>query len=241
MSRLTTTREKPPSWLLASRLMRLQSQAMLRRVAHSWGLRRMAHLEESDLAIPDSALARKAVELVAETSPGFLLNHGLRAYAFGAALGRRDRLNFDRELLFLAAVMHDLGLVEQFDTADQPFELQGAKVARDFLCRQGVDNERADLVHEAIALHASIGVASRGAPEVQLCHYGTGVDVAGLRLYDFEKRDVQRIVEAWPRLGFKQGFVPLLKDQVARKPHCNIAGLVGFGFTDMIEAAPFRD
>ncbi len=241
MSRLTTTREKPPSWLLGSRLIKLQSQAVLRQMARKWGLRSVAHLEESDLAIPDSALARKAVELVAETSPGFFLNHGLRAYAFGAALGRRDGLKFDRELLFLAAVMHDLGLVEQFDTADQPFELQGAKAARDFLRGQGVDNERADLVHEAIALHASIGVASRGAPEVQLCHYGTGVDVAGLRLYDFEKRDVAHVVEAWPRLGFKQGFVPLLKDQVARKPHCNIAGLVGFGFTDMIEAAPFRD
>lgn len=241
MSHLTTTRPKPPTWLLATRLVTVQSQAMLRRVARQWGMRRVAHLEESDLAIPDSALARKAVELVAETSPGFLLNHGLRAYAFGAALGRRDRLKFDRELLFLAAVMHDLGLVEQFDTPDQPFELQGAKAARGFLLEQGVDNERADLVHEAIALHASIGVASRGAPEVQLCHYGTGVDVAGFRLYDMEWQDVKRVVDVWPRLGFKQGFVPLLKDQVARKPHCNIAGLVGFGFTGMIEAAPFSE
>jgi hypothetical protein len=241
MSKLTTSCSRPPSWLLATRLVTVQSQAMLRRMARSCGLRRVAHLEESDLAIPDSALARKAVALVAETSPGFLLNHGLRAYVFGAALGRRDRLKFDRELLFLAAVMHDLGLVEQFDTPDQPFELQGARVARTFLLEQGVDIEHADLVHEAIALHASIGVASRGAPEVQLCHYGTGVDVAGFRLYDLEWREVMRVVEAWPRLGFKQGFVPLLTDQVARKPHCNIAGLVGFGFTGMIEAAPFRD
>lgn len=241
MSRLTIHRPKPPAWLLATRLVHLQSQAMLRRLARSCGMRRVAHLEESDLAIPDSALARKAVALVTETSPGFLLNHGLRAYAFGAALGRRDRLKFDRELLFLAAVMHDLGLVSTYDTPDQPFELQGAKAARGFLLEQGVDHERADLVHEAIALHASIGEASRGAPEVRLCHYGTGVDVAGLRLYDMERQDVQRVVEAWPRLGFKQGFVPLLKDQVARKPACNIAGLVGFGFTDMIEAAPFSE
>jgi hypothetical protein len=241
MSTLTTRHNKVPNWLLATRLMKVQAQAALRRYARKTGLRRVAEINEEDLTIPDSALARKAVELVAETSPTFLLNHGLRTYAFGAALGRRDGLKFDRELLFLAAALHDLGLVAAYDGPDESFELQGARAARGFLLGQGVDTARADLVHEAIALHSAVGVASRGAPEVQLCHYGAGVDVAGLRLYDMQWRDVQRVTDVWPRENFKQGFVPLLEDQVARKPHCHIAGIVGFGFCGMIHAAPFSE
>lgn len=240
MSALTQTRPRPPSWLLAARLMQLQAGAALRRFARKSGLRRVAELREDDLVIPDSALAHRAVDLVAEVSPVFLLNHGLRSFAFGAALGRRDGLRFDRELLFLATVLHDLGLTGRFGGPDA-FELQGARAARGFLVGQGVDARRADLVHEAIALHASIGVASRGAPEVQLCHHGAGVDVAGLRIYDMKAQDVARIVEAWPRAGFKQGFAPMIAEQARQKPHCNIAGLAGFGFVKMIEDAPYGE
>ena len=240
MSTLTQTREKPPTWLLASRLMKMQMEAAVARMARSAGLRRAVDLRDDDLLIPDSAVAKRAIELVMEVSPLFLTNHGFRSFVFGAALGRREGLKFDRELLFLAAIMHDLGLTARFDGPD-PFELQGARTARAFLLKEGVDERRADLVHEAIALHASVGDATRGAPEVKLCHYGTGVDVAGLRIYDFERRDVVRVVDAWPREKFKEGFVPLLEDQVARKPNCNIAGLVGFGFCGMIKKAPFRE
>lgn len=240
MSTLTRIREKPSSLLLATRLMKMQMESAVMRMARSAGLRRAADLRDDDLLIPDSAVAKRAIELVMEVSPLFLTNHGFRSFAFGAALGRREGLKFDRELLFLAAIMHDLGLTKRFDGPD-PFELQGARTARTFLLKEGVDEKRADLVHEAIALHASVGEATHGAPEVKLCHYGTGVDVAGLRIYDFERRDVVRVVDAWPREKFKEGFVPLLEDQVARKPDCNIAGLVGFGFCGMIKKAPFRE
>ena len=240
MSLLTQTREKPPTWLLATRLMKLQVESAVHRMARSAGLRHAVDLRDDDLLIPDSAIAKRAIELVMEVSPLFLTNHGFRSFVFGAALGRRKSLKFDRELLFLAAIMHDLGLTRRFDGPDA-FELQGARAARAFLVKEGEGEARADLVHEAIALHASVGEATRGAPEVKLCHYGTGVDVAGLRIYEFERRDVTRIVDAWPREKFKEGFVPLLEDQVARKPHCNISGLVGLGVCGMIKKAPFRD
>lgn len=240
MSLLTQTREKPPTWLLATRLVKLQVESAVHRMARSAGLRRAVDLRDDDLLIPDSAIAKRAIELVMEVSPLFLTNHGFRSFVFGAALGRREGLKFDRELLFFAAIMHDLGLTRRFDGPD-PFELQGARAARAFLVLEGEGEARTDLVHEAIALHASVGDATRGAPEVKLCHYGTGVDVAGLRIYEFERRDVTRVVDAWPREKFKEGFVPLLEDQVARKPHCNIAGLVGLGFCGMIKKAPFGE
>jgi hypothetical protein len=240
MTTLTQRLDRQPTWLLGLRLMKYQADAALKRFARRSGLRRSAELSDDDLVLPDSALARRALELVTEVSPDFLLNHGLRSFAFGVALGRRDGLRFDRELLFLATVMHDLGLTTRFD-GPEAFELQGARAARSFLLEEGAEARRADLVHEAIALHASIGVASLGAPEVALCHHGVGVDVAGLRLHDFEQHDVARVVATWPRHAFKRRFVPLLIDQTHRKPDCNIAGLVGLGFMTMIEKAPYSE
>ena len=207
-----------------------------RRLAHVACLRVTRH---GDVA-PDGLQRARTVELVAKVSPTFLLNHGVRCYAFGAALGRLYGIRFDREVLFLATVMHDLGLTEH-GAGPEPFELQGARAARDHLLGEGFPGERADVVHEAIALHASVGVASEGSPEVRLCHFGAGVDVAGLRLYAFERGGVAQLIERWPRANFKCRFSELMEREARLKPDCNIAGLVGLGFLGMVSGAAFPD
>ena len=49
----------------------------------------------------------------------------MRTYFFGALLGQRDSLKYDRELFYLGAVLHDLGLTERF-SGQQRFEVDGA-------------------------------------------------------------------------------------------------------------------
>jgi HD domain-containing protein len=106
-----TTNLRPPLLpVLALRLIEAQIGEWTRQVAHVLGLRREATYWLSDPKIPDSELAKKATELVTEVSPAFLVNHSFRTYLFGAALGLRDRMSFDIEVLYLAAIMHDLGL-----------------------------------------------------------------------------------------------------------------------------------
>ena len=56
----------------------------------------------------------------------------MRTYFFGALLGQRDSLKYDRELFYLGAVLHDLGLTEEF-SGQQRFEVDGADVARAFV------------------------------------------------------------------------------------------------------------
>jgi len=70
------------------------------------------HLGE--LSIPDSELALKATKLVAEISPQFLY-HCMRTFLFANLIGQRQEMKIDRELLYLGAIMHDLGLTERFD------------------------------------------------------------------------------------------------------------------------------
>ncbi|PEQ10515.1 hypothetical protein B2G71_22060 [Novosphingobium sp. PC22D] len=197
-------------------------------------------LDPEALVLPDSALCRKAVGFVAEVSPAYLLNHGIRSFVFGSAIGRYDGFEFDPELLFLACVMHDLGLVPQCE-GPEDFEIEGARTARRSLIGWGTEVDRADIVHEAIALHARIGRAQRKSPEAALTHLGAGMDVIGVRKEDFDRAEVERVVEHWPREGFKRCFSQRLSAEARMKPDSNIAGHVGLGFIRKIETAPFAE
>lgn len=74
--------------------------------------------------------------------------------------------------------MHDLGLTERFD-AEQRFEVNGADAARAFVLEQGLSDEKAEIVWDAIALHTSIGIAIRKQPEIALVHLGATADLLG--------------------------------------------------------------
>jgi hypothetical protein len=159
---------------------------------------------------------------------------------FAEAIGRHHKLRYDREVVYLAAVMHDLGLVRQFNVHGS-FELAGAAVARGFLLDHGFPEDRADRVHEAIALHAAVGKAEMMAAEIALVHFGAGMDVVGFRAEDLSPDTVRHIVDAYPRLGFKKAFAETLEDEVRRKPRSHMAGHVGLGFLRKIHSAPFTE
>ncbi|QLE56119.1 HD domain-containing protein [Nostoc sp. TCL26-01] len=168
-------------------------------------------------AIPDSEICQRATQLVTEISPTFLCHHCIRSFLFGNLLGQRDGLKYDRELLYLSAVMHDLGLTERFD-GEQRFEVDGADAARAFVLEHGLPESKAEVVWDAIALHTSIGIASRKQPETALVHLGAGADVLGMRIFDIPPETVEQVIEAYPRLDFNRAMTELLASQVKRKP-----------------------
>lgn len=239
-TKLTSDLKRTPTPLLIWRFGCAEVVSLVKRLARRFGYGSPAPLALSQLPIPDSALATQATKLVAELSPPFLFNHAVRSYLFADALGRRGKLKYDRELVYLGAVMHDLGLTPQF-SGQGSFEVEGARRARAFLLARGLPEAKADLVHEAIALHAAVGVASKMAPEVALVHFGSGMDVIGFRAEDIAPQTIERVVEAYPRLGFKAAFAELLEDEARRKPQSHIAGHVSLGFKGKISAAPFTD
>src|ERR1700712_3562732 len=107
---------------------------------------------------PDSKLALEAAELVRSYESEMLFNHSVRVYAFGAIQGIRQKLKFDSELLYVAALFHDLGLVDHYHTETRRFEVDGADAAREFLQGHGIAQPEADLVWQAIALHTTPGI-----------------------------------------------------------------------------------
>ena len=98
---------------------------------------------------------------------GILLPNCVEAldFLFGAMKGVRQNLKFDSELLFVAALFHDLGLVDAYHTEAKRFEVDGADAAREFLKSHGIPEPKADLVWEAIALHTTHGVPEFMKPD----------------------------------------------------------------------------
>jgi cyanamide hydratase family protein with HD domain len=214
---------------------------LVRKIARAFGHNCPAPIGIDDIKVPDTTIAKQATELVERCSPQLLVNHSIRSYCFGVAIARHLKLKADMEVFYLASIMHDLGLVDPHDKIEGSFEVVGADAAHSFVIEKGYDQEKADMVHEAIALHSAVGIAHEREPEIALVHFGAGVDVIGFRAEDISVETRDAIVNAYPRLDFKQSFTSIIKDQVARKPLCHIAGHYNLGFAGKIKAAPFSE
>lgn len=173
--------------------------------------------EIAGIRSPDSALAKKAVDLSFRVSPQVVHAHVMRTFVFGALVGKAQKLRYDEELFFLAAVLHDLGLTQQFRGFER-FEVVGADAADAFLKDEGVNAERREIIWDAIALHTSIGIASRKRPEIALVHIGAGVDVIGRGLENLPKNLVAEALEVFPRPDFNQAFLKAVVDTVVHAP-----------------------
>jgi hypothetical protein len=125
---------------------------------------------------------------------------------------------WDAELLYVAAMLHDIGLTPAYDRGGC-FERDGADAAREILADLGWPAERAETAAEAIYLHMH-EVGPGDSPEAVLLDLGTAVDVRGVRLGDVPDASRGFVLDRFPRLGFKEHFVGLFEDQARRKPHC---------------------
>lgn len=67
-----------------------------------------------------------------------------------------------------------------------------------------------EIVWDAIALHTSLGIASRKQPEIALVHLGASADVLGVRIADIPPETVEQVIDMYPRLGFNAAMTELL-------------------------------
>ncbi|MFD0485358.1 HD domain-containing protein [Kineococcus sp. GCM10028916] len=168
--------------------------------------------------VPDSTLAREATELIRDAADDLIFDHSRRVFLFGSLRGRRLGLDADPELLYVGAMFHDLGLTPTHRRDDQRFELDGADEAQRFLTAHGVPPQRVRLVWEAIALHTTPEVPWRLEPEVALVTAGVETDVLGIGHLDLDAADVEAVVAAHPRPGFKQAIVDAFADGFRHRP-----------------------
>jgi hypothetical protein len=204
------------------------------------------------IRIPDSAAALAAIEEAYAASTPSLFNHCARTYLFGQLLGQAERLRVDDELLFLACILHDLGLTERHMAAG-PFEINGADAAVRLLQPFALPQARLDLMWDGIVLHCHGAIAARKCPEISLVSSGAGIDVAGDSLDRLPRGAVEEVLAAFPRLAFKTAFTATCADVVRRHPggaarsfmedigrRC-VHGFNAANICDAIAAAPFDE
>lgn len=208
--------------------------------------------EVAGIRLPDSKLAREANEWVRDVCTPLVHHHSLRSYVFAELLGRARGLTYDSEVLYLATVMHDLGLSERYMGTER-FEVEGANAARDFLVQRQVPREKVSRIWDAIALHTTVGIAGHKEPEVALAHFGISVDVVGMGAEHLGRERLDAVVAAFPRPGFKKGLIRELCGVLHQKPHTAFGNFLsdvghrhipGFGtpsFCDLVEGAPFSE
>ncbi len=190
------------------------------------------------IPVPDSAFARQARELITTVAPEFLVNHSVRAYAWAVELARHDKLEFDPEILYVSAILHDIGLVPAYDLGGC-FEVDGAIAAEAFALEHGQPPDRARAIYDVVELHMAASLPPDATAEVILLEASTGTDVTGYRYTDMRADIAPAVLEAYPRLTFKRDFAAMFVDQAWRKPTCRVAEMVETGKLEAIERAPF--
>ena len=174
------------------------------------------------VVIPDSTLAREATELVGAATDDLLFNHSRRAYLWGMLHGRRRGLEPDPELLYVAAMFHDLGLTPKYRRTDQRFELDGADAARTFLLAHGHSHDEARKVWLAVALHTTPEIPDRLEPEIALLIAGVATDVVGAALDGLTAEQIAEVTTTHPRTGFTDGILHAFHAGMKNRPETTI-------------------
>ncbi|SNS77966.1 hypothetical protein SAMN05216276_101613 [Streptosporangium subroseum] len=192
----------------------------------------------ADIVIPDTSAARGALEVATAYCSPALLNHSVRAYLWAAAYGAMNDISFDAELLYVSSMLHDIGLVREFDSHTVPFEEAGGHVAWVFGAGAGWPVERRVRASEVIVRHMWDKVDVAQDPEGHLLELSTGLDVSGRGADDFPAGLRAEVLERYPRLGLGEEFIACFRDQAERKPDSLAGVFVRAGVAERIRANP---
>lgn len=209
--------------------------------------------QEAGVVIPDSKIASGAQNILREFGNDLLWNHSHRVYLFGALLGKNRKMKFDTELLYVAALFHDLGLTKRFRSPNERFEVDGANAARNYLREQRVTENDIDTVWTAIALHTTLGVTHHMKSEIHLIFEGVGYDVMGDCFDELTSETREQVTSAYPRDGFKNKILPAFLEGFGYKPQTTfgniksdvcellLPGYVRPKFTDKVLNSPWSE
>jgi hypothetical protein len=169
--------------------------------------------------IPESSIARDITQLIRDTESELLFHHSVRVYYWGALSGKRHGLRIDPELLYAAAMFHDIGITPHYHGSRLRFEVDGANAARDFLRGRGMPDDGIEKVWLAIALHTTPGIPEHMHPEIALVQTGAGMDMAGRNFDQFTEEEREAVVAAHPRgRDFGQRVIDTFYEGLKQRP-----------------------
>ncbi len=191
-----------------------------------------------DLVIPDTAASSAALEVAAAYQSAALLSHSRRVYVWAAAYAREQGIRYDAELLFVAAMFHDLSLVPEFDSHTVSFEEAAGHVAKVFAAGAGWPSERRERLAEVIVRHMWPEVDVADDPEGHLISRAAALDIVGKNIDDFGPDFRAEVLQQYPRLGLVDEFLSCFQAQAERKTESSAARAVKSGLSSRMAANP---
>jgi hypothetical protein len=190
---------------------------------------------------PQTPAATAALSVATRFYTPALRNHCIRSYLWGAEYAKAHGIEFDDELYYVSAMLHDIGLTKPFDSHRLPFEVAGGDLAWVFGVAAGWSEDRAARADEIIVLHMRDDVPAADDPESHLLQVATSWDVVGRRPEEFPPQLRATVVERYPRLGFGAEFTACFADQAQRKPDGAAAASIANNGAAKIAANPLDE
>ena len=176
------------------------------------------------LPVPQDDVSEASWRWAHRALPRYLLAHSVRSYCWGAAIGAWEGMTVDSQVLWCAALFHDVGLTT-IPRNTMCFEIEGAEFARRALGRFGMASDAADRAAIAIILHMQPGVTLDDGVESVLLDRGTAIDVRGVDV-DLVANVRGTVTRKFPRGAFDRHFVSAIRREVARRGDCQSARLL---------------
>ena len=88
------------------------------------------------VSVPDGPLITAAIDYAQRLSEPYLFNHAMRSWLFAEAIGRTKGIDYDREVVAIGTILHDIGLTAGVSGPNR-FEVNGADAALSFLAGRG--------------------------------------------------------------------------------------------------------
>jgi hypothetical protein len=204
------------------------------------------------VSVPDGPLITAVIEHAQRLSEPYLFNHAIRSWLFAEAIGRIKKIDYDREVVAIGTILHDIGLTASVSGPNR-FEVNGADAALSFIKGKGVSDRRAQLIWDTVALNSTPSLALHKEPEVAVATMGIGLDYGGFGIEALPTADVERILSAFPRLKMKLQFAETCCRLVTNKPetsHDNflrdfgerfVPGYKAVSTVDLLMNAPFDE
>ena len=204
------------------------------------------------VSVPDGPLITAVIEHAQRLSEPYLFNHAIRSWLFAEAIGRIKKIDYDREVVAIGTILHDIGLTASVSGPNR-FEVNGADAALSFIKGKGVSDRRAQLIWDTVALNSTPSLALHKEPEVAVATMGIGLDYGGFGIEAIPTADVERVLSAFPRLKMKLQFAETCCRLVTNKPetsHDNflrdfgerfVPGYKAVSTVDLLMNAPFDE
>lgn len=161
--------------------------------------------------------------LVTRAAPRYLRHHSIRTYWMSRFIGEATGVDFDDELLCLASLAHDVGLLDEPGPVTQLypcFSIRSAHWAMGIARDAGWDAARVHTLGEAITLNLNGVVSRRHGVEARLMMLGVLADITGIYRWRVDPAKVRTLYREVPVLDQQPELIDLFEAEANRQIRC---------------------